>query len=78
MPYHILKVTEYLRVFADREELTFACRLLPRLVNAWVDHLRITQNHLSPTWEHPQNDSDIPIYRLRGHIWIWKALHDIQ
>ncbi|KAL5044999.1 hypothetical protein BDW71DRAFT_208860 [Aspergillus fruticulosus] len=78
MPYHILKVTEYLRVFEAREELIFVCRWLPRLIREWVDHLRLTKNRLSPTWEHLQNISDIPIYRLSDHVWIWKALHDIQ
>ncbi|KAL5001705.1 hypothetical protein BDV10DRAFT_182269 [Aspergillus recurvatus] len=78
MPYHILKVTEYLRVFEAREELIFVCRWLPRLIRKWVGHLRLTKNRLSPTWEHLQNISDIPIYRLSDHVWIWKALHNIQ
>ncbi|KAL4745263.1 hypothetical protein BDW72DRAFT_186913 [Aspergillus terricola var. indicus] len=78
MPYHILKVTEYLRIFGGREELIFVCFWLPRLIKEWVDHLRVTKNRLSPTWEHLQSISDIPIYRLSDHVWIWKALHDIQ
>ncbi|KAL6228932.1 hypothetical protein BDW75DRAFT_250361 [Aspergillus navahoensis] len=48
------------------------------ILKEWVDHLRLTKNRLSPTWEHLQNISDIPIYRLSDHVWIWKALHDIQ
>ncbi|KAL2803431.1 hypothetical protein BJX63DRAFT_68277 [Aspergillus granulosus] len=78
MPYHILKVTEYLKVFKDRDELIFVCGWLPRLVQMWVEHLRLTKNRLSPTWEHLRNISDIPIYRLSDHTWIWKALQDIQ
>ncbi|KAL3470801.1 hypothetical protein BJX99DRAFT_250929 [Aspergillus californicus] len=38
----------------------------------------ILKNRLSPTWEHLQNMSDIPIYCLSDHTWVWKALHDIQ
>jgi hypothetical protein len=78
MPYHILKVTEYLRIFEAHEELIFVCRWLPHLIKEWVDHLRATKNRHSPTWEHLQNISDIPIYRLSDHVWIWKALHDVQ
>lgn len=78
VPYHILKVTEYLRIFDTREELIFVCCWLPRLIKEWVYHLRATKNRLSPTWEHLQNISDIPIYRLSDHVWIWKALHDVQ
>ncbi|KAL3459114.1 hypothetical protein BJX64DRAFT_301544 [Aspergillus heterothallicus] len=37
-----------------------------------------TRNRLSPTWEHLENISDIPIYRLSDHAWIWKALQDVQ
>ncbi|KAL4908417.1 hypothetical protein BDW74DRAFT_188455 [Aspergillus multicolor] len=44
----------------------------------WVEHLRLTRNRLSPTWEHLQDLSDIPVYRLSDHAWIWKALHDIE
>ncbi|KAL4765786.1 uncharacterized protein BDW70DRAFT_167587 [Aspergillus foveolatus] len=48
------------------------------ILKEWVNHLRTTKNRLSPTWEHLQNISDIPIYRLSDHVWIWKALHDVQ
>ncbi|KAL4736270.1 hypothetical protein BDV11DRAFT_211360 [Aspergillus similis] len=48
------------------------------ILKVWVDHLRVTKNRLSPTWEHLQNISDIPIYRLSDQVWIWKALHDVQ
>ncbi|CBF74942.1 predicted protein [Aspergillus nidulans FGSC A4] len=48
------------------------------ILKEWVYHLRATKNRLSPTWEHLQNISDIPIYRLSDQVWIWKALHDVQ
>ncbi|KAJ0425664.1 hypothetical protein BJY00DRAFT_274692 [Aspergillus carlsbadensis] len=78
MPYHILKVTEYLKVFKGQDELLFVCEWLPRFIQGWTDYLGRTKNRLSPTWEHLQGISDIPIYRLSDHAWIWKALQDIQ
>jgi hypothetical protein len=78
MPYHIIKVTEYLKVFKGQDELLFVCEWLPRLIPDWTDYLDFTKNCLSPTWEHLPGISDIPIYRLSGHSWIWKALQDIH
>ncbi|KAL2822170.1 hypothetical protein BDW59DRAFT_149733 [Aspergillus cavernicola] len=77
-PYHILKATEYLKVFKEPQELIFVCRWLPRLIKVWVEHLRHTKNRLSPTWEYLQNLLDIPVYRLSYHAWIWRTPDDIE
>jgi hypothetical protein len=48
------------------------------LILDWTDYLDFTKSRLSPTWEHLPGVSDIPIYRLSDHTWIWKALQDIH
>ncbi|RAH39824.1 uncharacterized protein BO95DRAFT_377136, partial [Aspergillus brunneoviolaceus CBS 621.78] len=77
MPYHIIKATEYLRVFHDLEDLEFVCKGLGNLCQEWFLQLNQTKNRRTPTWQHFQG-SDVPYYRLGDHVWVWKALKGIE
>ncbi|RAH74731.1 uncharacterized protein BO66DRAFT_387564 [Aspergillus aculeatinus CBS 121060] len=77
MPYHIIKATEYLKVFHDLEDLEFVCKGLGNLCQEWFLQLNQTKNRRTPTWQHFQG-SDVPYYRLGDHVWIWKALKGIE
>ncbi|OJK04253.1 hypothetical protein ASPACDRAFT_112700 [Aspergillus aculeatus ATCC 16872] len=77
MPYHIIKATEYLRVFHDLEDFEFVCKRLGNMCKEWFLQLNQTKNRRTPTWQHFQG-SDVPYYRLGDHVWIWKALKGIE
>ncbi|KAJ5288814.1 hypothetical protein N7478_001844 [Penicillium angulare] len=77
MPSHIIKATEYLKVFPDTSDLAFVCRWLYGFALKWFDQLIETKNHITPTWQHSRG-SDIPKYRLSDQIWIWKALKSLE
>ncbi|KAJ5902174.1 hypothetical protein N7495_002702 [Penicillium taxi] len=77
IPIHIIKATEYVKVFSDIDDLLFVCSMLGRFTLGWFEQLIDTRNHISPTWQH-LSDSEIPIYRLSDHVWIWKALRNIE
>ena len=78
IPTHILKVTEFLKVFKELEELIFVSEWLPLFFRHWIQNLIGTKNHLTTTWRHLLDDSDIGTYRLSDHVWIWKALESIE
>ncbi|KAJ5556985.1 hypothetical protein N7494_000900 [Penicillium frequentans] len=77
MPSHIIKATEYLRVFVDIEDLLSVCSWLGDFAVKWFRQLVETKNHLTPTWQH-LDDSELPLYRLSDHVWIWKALNNLE
>lgn len=77
MPSHIIKATEYLKVFQNTCDLVFVCRWLREFALKWFGQLVKTKNHLTPTWQHSA-ESDIPKYRLSDQVWIWKALKNIE
>ncbi|KAJ5613964.1 hypothetical protein N7528_007618 [Penicillium herquei] len=77
MPYHIIKVTEFLRVIEDFAGKESIYQKLVILCKGWFSRLKATKNIRTPTWEHVEG-SDIPSYRLGDHIWIWKALKGIE
>lgn len=74
---HIIKATQYLRVFQSNEDLKFVCRWLGDNAQQWHDELCKSRNRLTPTWQH-KKDSEIPTYRLSDQVWIWKALTEIE
>ncbi|KAJ6031988.1 hypothetical protein N7540_002720 [Penicillium herquei] len=77
MPYHIIKVTEFLRVVEDFVGKEPIYQKLAILCKGWFSRLKTTKNIRTPTWEHVEG-SDIPSYRLGDHIWIWKALKGVE
>lgn len=77
LPSHIIKATQYLKVFNQMADFEFVCGWLDELITNWFKHLRQTKNRLTPTWQH-STDSEIPTYRLSDQVWIWKALKDIE
>ncbi|KAJ5658437.1 uncharacterized protein N7484_002086 [Penicillium longicatenatum] len=77
MPYHIMKAIEYVEVFDDLHEMAFVCSKLLKLCKQWFSRLKSTKNIRTPTWQHTVS-SDIPIYRLSDHIWIWRTLKGVE
>ncbi|EAW07051.1 uncharacterized protein ACLA_087570 [Aspergillus clavatus NRRL 1] len=77
MPSHIMKATEYLKIFDRRTELIFVCGWLGPFIVEWFQQLSKTKNRLTPTWQH-LDSSEIPFYRLSDHVWIWRALQEIE
>lgn len=77
MPYHIIKITEYLKVFKEVKETNFVLGKFNTLCKHWFTLLRNTKNIRTPTWQHSES-SDMPTYRLSDQIWIWKALKGIE
>lgn len=77
IPSHIIKATQYLKVFNQMADFEFVCSWLNELITNWLKHLKQTKNRLTPTWQHSM-DSEIPKYRLSDQVWIWKALKDIE
>lgn len=78
MPTHILKVTEFLKVFKEQKELIYVSEWLPSFVKSWVQTLIKTKNHIATTWRHLSDSQNIATYRLSDHVWIWKALQSIE
>ncbi|KAJ5976377.1 hypothetical protein N7481_010084 [Penicillium waksmanii] len=77
MPGHIIKATQYIKVFPDIEDLLFVCSWLGGFTSKWFRKLAMDKNPLTPTWQH-LDDSEIPVYRLSDHVWIWKAFKGIE
>jgi predicted membrane channel-forming protein YqfA (hemolysin III family) len=77
IPSHIIKATQYLKVFNQMADFEFVCSWLDELITNWLKHLMQTKNRSTPTWQH-STDSEIPKYRLSDQVWIWKALKDIE
>ncbi|CRG89442.1 hypothetical protein PISL3812_06478 [Talaromyces islandicus] len=77
LPSHIIKATQYLKVFNQMADYEFVCGWLDEIITNWFKHLMQTKNRLTPTWQH-STDSEIPTYRLSDQVWIWKALRDIE
>jgi hypothetical protein len=77
IPGHILKALQYLTVFHDTEDLLFVCSWLGGFALKWFRKLAQDKNPLTPTWQH-LDDSEIPLYRLSDHVWIWKAFEGIE
>lgn len=77
MPGHIIKATQYIKSFPDIEELLFVCSWLGGFTLKWFQKLAKDKNPLTPTWQH-LDDSEIPVYRLSDHVWIWRAFKNIE
>ncbi|KAJ6002958.1 hypothetical protein N7451_005505 [Penicillium sp. IBT 35674x] len=60
-----------------RKDLLSVCSWLGDFAVKWFRQLIETKNHLTPTWQHLA-DSELPLYRLSDHVWIWKALDNLE
>lgn len=78
MPMHILKATEYLKVFKKQDDLDLVYEQLPSFVEIWTRVLIKTKNRLATVWQHIPNGIGIGTYRLSDHVWIWRALQSVD
>lgn len=77
MPCHIIKATQYFKIFTDFDDRFYICSWLGTFAVEWFQLLVETRQHLTPTWEHSPG-SEIPTFRLSDQIMIWKALESIE
>lgn len=77
MSSHIIKATQYFKIFTEFDDRVYICSWLGKFAVGWFQLLVKTRQHLTPTWEHSPG-SEIPTFHLRDQIMVWKALEGIE
>lgn len=74
-PFQIVKAGDYAEVFPEDEARAKAA--VQRVYLAWLRGMAQANKRNSFAWPHA-GESDVNVFRLDDHLWIWKALETIH
>ncbi|KAH6643260.1 hypothetical protein BKA67DRAFT_665085 [Truncatella angustata] len=74
-PFHILKAGNYAAVFP--EDKSTSIEVVRDMYIPWLRNLEEQDKRNCFAWPHA-HESDINVFRLDDHVWIWKALKVID
>lgn len=76
-PFQILKVTDYVRICDNDDEIKEIRELLQEIWIPWLLDLEKLDCRSSYAWPHAFHE-DVNIFRLDDHVWVWRALKSLE
>lgn len=76
-PFQILKITDYVRICDNDDEIKGMHELLQDIWIPWLLNLEMLDCRSTYAWPHAFHE-DVNIFRLDDHVWVWRALKSLE